>query len=135
MSTPILKEPNPNDIDFLTQKINEETLEHGSAFPFAFFKRDENNQIIAGCNGSVIYGSIYTDQLWVDPKYRKQGLAQELMEQVHDLGRQSGCLMATVVTMSFQGAQAFYEKLGYICDFERLGYVKGSRCLFLKKKL
>ncbi len=57
--------PASEDIDFLTHKINEETPEFGEAHPFAFFIRDEKNQIIAGCNGSVIFGSIYTDQLWV----------------------------------------------------------------------
>jgi hypothetical protein len=66
--------PASEDIDFLTQKINQETPEFGEAYPFAFFIRDERNQIIAGCNGSVIFGSIYTDQLWVHPNHRKKGL-------------------------------------------------------------
>ena len=51
--------PASADIDFLTQKINQETPEFGEAHPFAFFIRDEKNQIIAGCNGSVIFVSIY----------------------------------------------------------------------------
>ncbi len=74
--------PASADIDFLTQKINQETPEFGKAHPFAFFIRDEKNQIIAGCNGSVIFGSIYTDQLWVHPNYRKNGLGHQLMEAV-----------------------------------------------------
>lgn len=45
------------------------------------------------------------------------------------------CTMATVATMSFQDAAAFYKKLGYEIDFEREGYTKKSRCLFLKKGL
>ena len=49
------------DIDFLTQQINQERPEFGSAYPFAFFIRDEKNKITTGCNGSVIFGSIYTD--------------------------------------------------------------------------
>ena len=123
------------DIDFLTQKINKETPEFGEAHPFAFFIRDENNQIIAGCNGSVIFGSIYTDQLWVQSDYRKNGLGHKLMEAVHDYGRKSGCSMATVATMSFQGAKTFYEKLGYVSDFERHGYTQHSSCIFLKRVL
>ena len=55
--------PASEDIDFLTHKINQETPEFGSAYSFAFFIRNEKNQIIAGCNRSVIFGSIYTDQL------------------------------------------------------------------------
>jgi GNAT superfamily N-acetyltransferase len=123
------------DIDFLTQKINQETPEFGEAYLFSFFVRDENNQIIAGCNGSVIFGSIYTDQLWVHPGSRKNGLGHQLMEAVHDYGRKSGCSMATVATMSFQGAKAFYKKLGYLVDFERAGYTQGSSCIFMKKEL
>ncbi len=127
--------PSHVDIDFLTQQINQETPEFGSAYPFAFFIRDEHHQIIAGCNGSVIFGVIYTDQLWVHPDYRKQGYARKLMESVHDYGREVGCTMATVQTMNFQNARQFYEKLGYICDFEQPGYAKSSRCLFLKKSI
>lgn len=123
------------DINFLTQKINAETLQYGTAYPFGFFIRDEMNQIIAGCNGSVIYGAIYTDQLWVAPSHRKLGLGRELMEKVHDYGHKQHCKIATAMTMDFQQARGFYEKLGYICDFERHDYVKGAICYFLKKLL
>jgi ribosomal protein S18 acetylase RimI-like enzyme len=124
-----------SDIDFLTQKINQETQEFGEAHSFAFFIRDENDEIIAGCNGSVIFGAIYTDQLWVHPDHRKVGLGNKLMEMVHDYGRKSGCTMATISTMSFQGAKALYEKLGYISDFERQGYAQNSSSLFMIKNL
>lgn len=127
--------PAIEDIDFLTQKINQETPGFGEAHPFAFFIRDEKNQIIAGCNGSVVFGSIYTDQLWVHPDHRKKRLGHQLMEAVHDYGLKSGCSMATVATMSFQGAKTFYEKLGYVSDFERIGYAKNSSFIFLKRSL
>lgn len=127
--------PMATDIDFLTQKINQETPAFGEAHSFAFFIRNEKNQIIAGCNGSVIFGSIYTDQLWVHPDHRKNGLGYQLMEAVHDYGRQSGCSMATVATMNFQNATIFYEKMGYAVDFERVGYANNSSCIFLKRSL
>lgn len=127
--------PATADIDFLTEKINQETPAFGSAHPFAFIVRDEINQIIAGCNGSVIFGSIYTDQLWVHPEHRNKGLGHKLMAKVHDYGRDNECAMATVATMSFHGAKAFYEKLGYVVDFERAGYTQNSSCIFLKRSL
>ncbi len=46
--------PNSINIDFLTQKINEETTDFGSAIPFAFFIRDELGKIIAGCVAMVV---------------------------------------------------------------------------------
>ena len=91
--------PNSQDIDFLTQRINEETSRFGTAYPFAFFIRGNKDDIIAGCNGSVIFGVIYTDQLWVHPDYRKQGLGKKLMKSIHDYGHEVGCTMATVATM------------------------------------
>ena len=127
--------PETTDIDFLSEKINQETPGFGSAHSFAFFVRDEKGQIIAGCNGSVIFGSIYTDQLWVHPEHRGKGLGHKLMAQVHDYGRENECAMATVATMSFQRAKAFYEKLGYVVDFERAGYSQNSSCILLKRSL
>jgi GNAT superfamily N-acetyltransferase len=81
--------PRNAEINFLTQKINEETMDYGTATNFAFFIRDEQGDIIAGVNGSLIFGSIYTDQLRVHPDHRKKGLVHQLMEAVHDYGRKS----------------------------------------------
>jgi GNAT superfamily N-acetyltransferase len=127
--------PTTADIDFLTEKINQETPSYGEAFPFGFFIRDENGDIIGGCNGSVVYGSIYTDQLWVHPDYRGQGLGRQLMEKVHAYGHEIGCTTATVSTMDFQQAQTFYESIGYKKDFERPGYVHDARLILLQKHL
>jgi len=135
MKVEFTSSPSNAEIDFLTKKINEATPGKGDIYSFAFFIREDEDKIIAGCNGSILFGTIYTDQLWVDAHYRKQGLGEELMECIHQYGRQVGCKMATVSTMSFQHAKKFYEDLGYVCDFERTGYVDGSSFFFLKKAL
>jgi ribosomal protein S18 acetylase RimI-like enzyme len=124
-----------SEVDFLTKKINSETADFGGAVPFAFFMRDDDDRIIAGANGFVIYGAIYTDQLWVDNDFRGRGYALDIMGKIHELGMQSGCTMATVQTMNFQNACDFYKKLGYEVDFERNGYIKKSSCMFMKKIL
>lgn len=127
--------PDTRYIDYLTQKINDETPYKDGAEPFAFYIRDDSNTIIAGCGGEVMFGVIYTGLLWVHPNYRKQGLAKQLMEQVHKHGTQMGCYIASILTMSFQSARGFYERLGYTCDLERHGYIENSSCLFMKKEL
>lgn len=127
--------PKMDDINFLTQKINQETPDFGEAHPFAFFIRDNDNKIIAGCNGSVVFGTIYTDQLWVAPNHRHNRLGHKLMTAIHDYGRKLGCSFASVATMDFQKATDFCEKMGYISDFERTGYIKNSRCIFFKRDL
>ncbi|WP_353284273.1 GNAT family N-acetyltransferase [Wolbachia endosymbiont (group A) of Lasioglossum fulvicorne] len=127
--------PSSKDIEFLLKKINEETVDKGTCNPFAFFIRDDTEQIIAGCSGFVIYGSIYTDLLWVHSDYRRKGMGKQLMEEVHDYSREMHCKIATVATMNFQMARGFYEKLEYKCDLVRPGYVDGATCIFLKKVL
>jgi GNAT superfamily N-acetyltransferase len=129
------KDPVTADVNFLTNKINEETDKWGEASPFGFFIRDDQNHIIAGANGFVIYGTIYTDQLWVNKKDRNKGLAKKIMDKVHVFATEEGCRLATIQTMSFQEAQGFYQKLGYVQDFKRSGYVKGSHCIFMSKEL
>ncbi|AWN82055.1 GNAT family N-acetyltransferase [Candidatus Cardinium hertigii] len=128
--------PSHSYVDFLTDRLNQEAHPLQAITPFAFFiKEAKHESIIAGLNGFRIFGSLYIDQLWVDPIYRSQGLGRQLMEQVELLGRKEQCSMLTVATMSFLGAQKFYEKLGYVVEFIREGYVNQSSCIYLKKKL
>jgi GNAT superfamily N-acetyltransferase len=127
--------PNANEINFITKKINEETLDYGSVTPFSFIIKNEQQHVIAGVNGCLLYGAIYTDQLWVDKHYRKKSLASQLMGKVHEYGKASRCQIATLCSMSFQGAVQFYEKLGYYIDLDRAGYINGSHCVFLSKEL
>lgn len=126
--------PNPEDEDFLTKKINEETPNQGYAVGFAVFIRDNKDVIVAGGNGSIIYGSIYTDQLWIRPELRRQGIGERLMSYVEEYGKKKGCTLSTVTTMSFQ-APKFYLYLGYKIDFSREGYNQGSSCIFMSKKI
>ena len=130
-------DPNANksDVDFLTDQINDETKEHGKASPFGFFIKDDSQNIIAGANGFIIFGSVYTDQLWVSKEFRRKGIARKIMDNVHDYGRSQKCSIATIQTMEFQGAVEFYEKLGYIQDFKRSGYINNGHCIFMIKNL
>ena len=127
--------PKNKDVNFLTDKLNDEAVGFGQLSPFAFYIRDDSNKIIAGCNGYIIYGCVHTSQLWVHADYRKTGLGRKLIETVHYYGIEMDCKRATLVTMSFQKAQGFYEKLGYKIDFERIGYANGASCFFLQREL
>jgi len=127
--------PDKKDIDFLCKMIDAEIPDKDPVYDYAFLIRDNDDKIIAGCNGFVFFGAIYIDQLWVHRDYRKQGLGKKLVDKVHEFGREAGCRMTTLSTMSFQGALGFYEKLGYIVDLERPGYVDESSLICLKKEL
>ncbi|NRA74256.1 MAG: GNAT family N-acetyltransferase [Rickettsiales bacterium] len=127
--------PKPSDVNFLNKKLNEETSQYGKAYPVIFFIKNDQGRVIAGANAIIIYGAIYTDQLWVDKEHRNKGLATKIMYRIHEFGKEKGCKIATIQTMSFQKAVKFYEKLGYTEDFVRPNYVKGSSCIFMSKTL
>lgn len=130
--------PNTLDICALTEGINGAAIQQeitDPCEPFAFFIYDENRTVIAGTNGYLVYGAIYTGQLWVSESLRGQGMGWKLMEKVHDYGRQRGCTIATLRTMSFQNARPLYEKLGYVCQYDETGYTQGHRCFYMKREL
>ena len=127
--------PDQKDTDFLREMIDAENTDKDDIYSIGFFIRNDDGAIIAGCNCFVLFGSIYTDQIWVHRHHRRQGLGSNLLDEVHTHGRSAGCSMATVATMSFQRALGFYEGLGYVVDLTREGYVHGSSAIFLKKML
>lgn len=64
--------------------------EYGKAYKCTFFIRNITNEIVAGCNGSVIFGVIYTDQLWFKNELRGQGIGKQLMEKIHEYCKDIG---------------------------------------------
>ena len=133
MKIELVKPPSHEYIDFLGHELDREG-ELGVE-SVGFFIKDANSKLVGGCNGFVICGCIYTDQLWIDESLRGQGFGRRLMESMHEYGRKHGCKMATVQTMSIQNKREFYEHLGYKCDLERSGYSNGIKLLCMKKEL
>ena len=55
---------------------------------------------------------MHIDILWVDEKYRKQGLGSKLLEAAESEAKARGCHSVHVDTMTWQ-APEFYKKHGY----------------------
>lgn len=139
MSYTIRYEENPNydDLTILGNGIADYAKEkkgHKPLQPFAFFVRDDANEIKGGINGVLIFGFIHIDQLWLSPNYRGKGIGTELMKRAEQFGKQNDCFYATVNTMDWE-ALDFYKRLGYDVEFERRGYLKDSIFYFLRKPL
>ena len=129
--------PNSEDIQVLGDGIMEYAKQQRGLNPldfFAFFIRDETNTIMGGCNGCTLYGSLYLDQLWVSDSIRHQGMGTQLIEAAFQYGKDKGCTFATVNTMDWE-ALGFYQKAGFIIEFERHGFLKDSIFYFLRKEL
>jgi GNAT superfamily N-acetyltransferase len=127
-------------------KEYEEVLYHGiskEAFhakgllpicPFSIFIKDQERNILGGATGTLFYGSLYVDSLWIDKTLRHQGWGTKLMCEAENMGRKQGASFITLNTMDWE-ALPFYQKLGYSIEFTREGYEKESKMFMLRKNL
>ena len=96
----------PND--FLMERINASIPDpKARVYPITFCIRKNPSHVVADVEGYLMAGVLYTDQLWVDQRYRRQGLGKQLMYKMHTFGQSHSCSMATVCTMSSQHALPF----------------------------
>ena len=74
---------------------------------------DKDGNIIAGCTGYIFpWGCMYVDDMWVDEKYRLQGLGSIALQAVEKVAESKGCHLIWVGTWDFQ-ARPYYQKHGY----------------------
>ena len=96
---------------------------------------DDNGNIIAGCIAKMYCWNVtYIDILWVDQKYRKQGLGTKLLGAIERTAMEKGCYLVHLDTFDFQ-AKEFYEKHGYSLFGTLEDCPKGHCRYYLKKNL
>lgn len=103
-------------------------------YPFSIFIKDQEENVLGGVSGTLFYGSLYVDSLWVNKALRHQGWGSRLMQEAEKFGREHGARFVTLNTMDWE-ARSFYEKLGYSIEFTREGYEKDSKMFMLRKNL
>ncbi len=139
MHYPITFEANPSqdDIQCLYNGISAHAKHQKGIRPldfFAYFVRDQKNNILGGCNGNTLYGCLYIDSLWVADSLRGKGYGTKLVRAAEQYGLEHGCTFAAVNTMDWE-ALGFYKKLGFEIEFERHGFIQDSIFYFLRKSL
>ena len=74
---------------------------------------DKEGNIIAGCTGYIYsWGAMYIDDMWVEEKYRRQGLGSAAFQAVEQVAEEKGCHLIFLGTWDFQ-AKPYYLKHGY----------------------
>ena len=96
---------------------------------------DKEGNIIAGCTGYIYYwGCMYIDDMWVDEKYRRQGLGSQALQSVEKAAETKGCHLIFLGTWDFQ-ARPYYEKHGYTVFSTLKDNPKGHEDYGLYKRL
>ncbi|MGC5699553.1 GNAT family N-acetyltransferase [Pseudomonas sp. NFXW11] len=75
-------------------------------------------------NGTDHSPVVFLEGIYVDPEHRRQGIAQELIEQVANWGQQQGCVeMASDTSLDNLASQSLHQALGFE-ETERVVYFK-----------
>jgi GNAT superfamily N-acetyltransferase len=138
MTEPILKKctPSPADLQFLEDRLyeyNNQQTGRDDGQLFAFFIRDEKEQILAGISGWTWAEACEITSLWVHPDWRGRGYGRQLLESAEQEARSHGCQAILLTSYSFQ-APAFYQKYGYDLAWQLNDFPPGhAHCVLVKR--
>ena len=82
---------------------------------FVLKVENESGEIIGGCIAEAYeyhWSRMFFSALWVDERYRHQGIGSMIIREVERIAREKGCRVVTLGTASYM-ARPFYEKHGY----------------------
>ena len=102
---------------YIGEKINE-IVPHeveADAEEFVLKVENENGEIIGGCIAEAYeyhWARVLLEELWVDERYRHQGIGSMIISEVERIAREKSCRVVTLGTASYM-ARPFYEKHGY----------------------
>ena len=125
---------------YIGEKINEIVPREVDADEEEFVLKveNENGEIIGGCIAEAYeyhWSRVLLEELWVDERYRHQGIGSMIIREVERIAREKGCRAVTLGTASYM-ARPFYEKHGYTV-FTTLkkanGYIDYSLVKYLDK--
>jgi uncharacterized protein (TIGR00725 family) len=106
----------------------------GEVRSMAVFARDAAGALRGGAVGRTWGLCCELQQLWVDASSRGQGLGSRLLRAFEVHGRQRGCQVFYLTTLSYQ-APDFYRRHGYHVLSELSGYPQGITKLLMHKLL
>jgi N-acetylglutamate synthase-like GNAT family acetyltransferase len=129
--------PTLEDMQFLEDRLYDYNVEQtglDDGQEYAFFVRDDDQEIRAGVAGWMWGGSCYVRSLWVHKDLRGQSLGTKLLQSVEHEALARGCQQIVLASFSFQ-APEFYHKLGFETFAVLEDHPRGYQHHYLRKRL
>ncbi|PWT92520.1 MAG: ribosomal-protein-alanine N-acetyltransferase [Acidobacteria bacterium] len=93
---------------YFVQEINRNPIS------YSIVLRDPSKNVVAFCIAWIMNDVLHINNIATDPKCRKRGYAQTVLESMLDLGRSYGCIEVKLeVRVSNEPAIRLYERLGF----------------------
>jgi GNAT superfamily N-acetyltransferase len=128
--------PTPADLQFLEDRLydyNSQQTGREDGQLFAFFIRNDQQEVVAGLSGWTWADACEIQSLWVHPSCRRQGFGRDLLEAAEQEARAHGCKIILIDSYSFQ-APAFYQKCGYELAWQLDDFPPGHQYCTLVKR-
>ena len=132
-----MMDPGPEVVDAVREGLqshNRATLLPYVKSRFAVFIRNDDNDIVGGLIGDLVWDWLHITILWVAEQIRGEGVGSELVRKAEEMALSEGITQAHVETTSFQ-ALPFYQSVGYEVFAELEGKPSGHTFYYLKKTL
>jgi GNAT superfamily N-acetyltransferase len=127
--------PSSDELQFLEDRLyeyNSQQTGREDGQLFAFFIRNDRQEIVAGLSGWTWARACEIKTLWVHPSLRGQGHGGELLEAAEQEARAHDCKVIMLTSYSFQ-APGFYQKHGYELDWQLEDFPPGHKhCVLVK---
>ena len=128
--------PSSEELEFLEDRLyefNSAQTGQDDGQLFAFFVRNDQQEIVAGLSGWTWANACEIRALWVHPAWRGQGHGRALLESAEQEARVRGCKVILIGSYSFQ-APAFYQKCGYKLVWQLNDFPPGHQHCYLVKR-
>jgi len=128
--------PSSEELEFLEDRLyefNRDQTGQGNGQLFAFFVRNDQQEIVAGLSGWTWANACEIRALWVHPAWRGQCYGRGLLESAEQEARGRGCTVILISSYSFQ-APVFYQKCGYQLAWQLNDFPPGHQYCCLVKR-
>jgi ribosomal protein S18 acetylase RimI-like enzyme len=96
--------------------------------------RDHDGNVVGGVITSMKTGVMHLEVLWIDERFRGQGLGRRLLTEAEKIAKEKGVVSGLTWVVSFNSPE-FFQKCGYEVFGVSDGYPDPVKEYYLKKKL